>query len=407
MVVVASMSTTAKAAEFIANALYLADRTAGHVARLTDDCEVAATFDGNGALAGAADLAFGPNGHLFVARGDRIVELDGDGAVVRQFGPTSGIAGVDAIEFGPHGHVLVACATQDRVVEFDSSGVFVRQIGAGTELDDPRGLTIGPNGNLFVSSFATDRICEFAQSGELIRTFGGSSGLDGPGRLAFGPQGILFVASIESGRILGFDGADLVATIGDGSNLSGPLSLAFGPDSRMYVGESNTGKLYSFGSDHALAGEWDASPTQPHGLAFAPFRFNARLEGVLARSGEKKLESSEKVVLSIHPGSDHVMIRFGAAHPDVTLADVDPGSAIVWHGFVVEEGNGTKFRTAEGVQVSSPTAARGTSSIALRISGSLDVYGRFVMKKATGTLHRAAGDFVFSGEITTLSLLDD
>lgn len=403
---IAAVKAPTAAAGFPANALYVADSDSGQVARLADDCTIAESFLAAGALAGAVDLAFGPNGNLFVALADRIVELDSEGDVVSEFGTGAGIAGVSAIEFGAEGHVFVACSTQDRVVEFDVHGEFVRVIGDATTLSGPRGLAIGPSGNLFVASSADDRVCEFAPSGEFLRDFGSGTGLDDPRRLAFGPRGRLFVASTGSGRVLGFDGTDLVATVGVENVLSGPLSLAFGPDSRMYVGEIDSGDLYSFGDDHALAGEWDAIGIAPSGLAFAPFRFTARIEGVLARLGEKKTDTKEKVVLSIHPGSDHVMIRFGSNPSKATLAAADGGTAIVWHGFQVEEGDGAKFRAAEGVQVSTPAASRGTSSIGLRITGSLDGLGRFVMKKATGTIHRAASGFVFSGELTTIAPLD-
>lgn len=402
-----ALAVAAGAAEFPANALFVADGSTGLVSRLADDCSIAESFPGGGALAGAVDLAFGPNGNLFVAVADRIVELDAAGDVVHEFGADAGIAGVAAIEFGAEGHLFVACASQDRVVVFDGDGAFVRAIGDASTLSEPRGVAIGPNGNLFVASSADDVVCEFAPSGERVRAFGAGSDLDDPRRLAFGPQGRLFVASTGTGRILGFDGADLVAVIGEERTLTGPLALAFGPDSRMYVAETQSGDLYSFGADRALVGEWDSVAAEIAGLAFSPFRFSARIEGTLARIGVKPASTKEKVELSLHPGSDHLMLRFSSASPAASLAAADGGGAIVWHGFQVGEGDGSKFRSAEGVQVSTPAAARGTSSIGLRITGSVDLLGRFVAKKAVGTIHRATGAFVFSGEITTLAPLND
>jgi streptogramin lyase len=404
--VLALCAPAAAAPPFAPNALFVADATDGAVHRLAADCSVAESYTAGGELAGATDLRFGIDGSLFVACGDRIVEIDSNGAALKSYGEAAGLAGIDAFELGPDGHFFVTCAPQDRVVELDAEGVFVREYGTAGQVDDPRGIAIGPTGNVFVASFASDEIYEFAPGGSLVREFGSNAGLNGPGRIAFGPRGYLFVASTLSGRIVAFDGVTPTATFGSEATLSGDLALAFGPDDRMYVAESGSGDLFSFGDDFAVVAAWPARSLAPCGLAFAPFRFEGRLDGVIAKPGTAKKKTSESIEIAIWPGSGLVMIKFETDPGTKTLAHATSSAPIVCGGFVIRGDDAAKFRAIEGVQVTSPAPQRGTASVALRARGKLDGLGRFVAKEIEGTLHRSAGSFVFSGEITTLGPAD-
>ncbi len=399
-----SLCLPAQAASFAPNALFVSDRVGGKVMQVAPDGQVAATFTASGAISGARDLAFGPNGHLYVARPDRIVEIDGTGAVVSSFGQGSGIGGISTMAFGPDGDLFVASSTQDLVYVFDpADGSVVRTIGAGSGLDDPRGLAFGPTGDLFVSSFTLDRIFEFTPGGDDIRTFGNGTGLTSPGRICFGPHGYLYVVSTATGRILGFDDSLVVQTLGSDASLSADVAIAVGPDSKLWACDGSNGGLYRFGPDFQLESSSILAGAQPSGLAFAPFRFNASLTAQLSILASPVTKPKETIVLSIFPGVPRVMIQLTSTGAAEQLATLGNSPALVFTGFEVNEGDGAKTRSVEGVEIVANAAQQGTAAIGLKVKGKVDANGRFAPSSASGTLHRAAGHFVYSATVKTLS----
>src|SRR5262245_25331758 len=92
---------------------------------------------------------FAPD-HLFAVdrQGNRVYEFDEAGAYVRLVG--SNLSKPWGLAFGPNGHLYVACESSNCVNEFDSFGALVAQIG-GSILKGPRGLAIGPRGYLYVA----------------------------------------------------------------------------------------------------------------------------------------------------------------------------------------------------------------------------------------------------------------
>lgn len=101
------------------------------------------TADCEGSLCGATDIAFGPNGRLFIAdgyRNARIVEYTADGKLVRQWGSQGSGPGQFSL---PHGIVFnggilyVADRENNRVQRFDLDGRF---LGEWTHLGKPYSL---------------------------------------------------------------------------------------------------------------------------------------------------------------------------------------------------------------------------------------------------------------------------
>lgn len=397
----------ARASTFTPNQLYLSDPASDRVVGLNAQCVETNSFSAAGTFIDPVDLAFGPTGMLFIAFSDRVVAMSPSGVVTKTIGLGSGIGVISALAFGPDGHLYVADSTQDRVVEFDLDGALVRSIGSGSGLDEPRGICFGPNGRLYVSSFATDRVFEFAVSGELVRRFGAMTPLDGPGRLAFGPENRLYVVSTATQRILGFDESEVAIEIGADAALGSDLRMAFGADGRMYVADADTGALLAFDSRFAFDIAWAPPAARISGLAFAPHRFNVALTGTLAESGDPISNPKESAILSIFPGLRLVMLDLVDSPTQVKdLATVTGARAIVMHGIEVVEQSGKKFRNLQADQMPVAIGARGIASISLRTKGHLDSSQRYAIDSATGTLHRSAGDFVYSGTLKTLSPVD-
>lgn len=390
------------AKDFVPNALFVVH--ADGVAQLAPDCSIAGQLAGE--LAAPSDLAFGPNGHLYVVAGDGVVhELASDGADLHQFGAPTADREPCALAFGPDGHLFVTRAAQDRVLELDKTGATVREFGPGTPLDQPSGLAFGPAGNLFVSSAGTDRILEFVPTGQFVRELGAGSPLDQPGGLAFGPDGKLFVASIATGRVLSFDeNGQWVDEIGADLDLQGGLCLAFGPDGFLYVATAN-GTVHLFDAAFASKGSWTSVVPAPVALAFSPYRLEVVLKLKGSTEGSSKMESlKEKAVLSIAPGSSRLMLALSDDPDDAKdLASLSGSSALVFHGFEAFENDGAKARLMQGGQLPAMAPDRGVASLSLRVEGKVGTDGRFQVKTASGTLHRSAGGFVFSGTVKTAS----
>lgn len=397
----------ARATSFTPNQLYFSDPAGDRVVGLNAQCVETNSFSAAGTFIDPVDLAFGPTGMLFVAFSNRVVAMSASGVVTKTIGLGSGIGIISSIAFGPDGHLYVADSTQDRVVEFDLDGTLIRSIGIGSGLDEPRGICFGPNGRLYVSSFGTDRVFEFAVSGELVRRFGAMTPLDGPGRLAFGPENRLYVVSTATHRILGFDESEVAIEIGADAVLGSDLRMAFGADGTMFVADADTGALLAFDSRFAFDTAWAPPAAKITGLAFAPHRFNVALTGTLAESGDPITNPKESAILSIFPGSRIVMLDLVDSPTNVKdLATVGGANAIVMHGIEIVEQSGKKFRNVQADQMPVAIGARGIASVSLRIKGHLDANQRYSIDSATGTLHRSAGDFVYSGTLKTLSQVD-
>ena len=119
---------------------------------------------GSGGLTGAVDLAFGPDGHLYVAtpagwergRGQNILRYDGtSGAFLGEFVPArlGGLTQPAGLTFGPDGNLYVSDLVNDRVLRYNgATGAFIDNFvsNATGELKEPRGLAFGPDGHLYV-----------------------------------------------------------------------------------------------------------------------------------------------------------------------------------------------------------------------------------------------------------------
>ncbi|MFD1786183.1 peptidyl-alpha-hydroxyglycine alpha-amidating lyase family protein [Sphingomonas floccifaciens] len=117
---------------------------------------VAGDNDSTTSLNGPADLAFAPNGDIFVADGEstntRVVRYDRKGHFLAKWG-TKGSG--DGQLMTPHsivmdrrGRLYVANRGNKRVEIFDQTGRFLGQI---TNAATPYGLAIAPNGTLYVA----------------------------------------------------------------------------------------------------------------------------------------------------------------------------------------------------------------------------------------------------------------
>jgi DNA-binding beta-propeller fold protein YncE len=147
--------------------------------------------------------------------GDNVVVLDEEtGAFLATLVPSSsGLIAPSALAFGPDGNLYVASGDREdnsAILRFDpSSGRYIDTfVPVGQGLAQPTGLAFGPDGLLYVSSYLTDQILRFdASTGAFVDIFasgtGKAGGVNGPNQLLFGPDGLLYVTTVGSVAIGG------------------------------------------------------------------------------------------------------------------------------------------------------------------------------------------------------------
>lgn len=199
----------------------------------------------------------------------------------------AGSGGLDQprdMAFGPDGALYVASFFTGQVLRYDGAtgaflGVFVAAGSGG--LDGPHYFAFGPDANLYVSSFFGRDVLRYdGATGAFLDVFvaDGSGGLELPGGLAFGPDDDLYVSSEHTDQVLRYDGAsgaflDVFVAAGSGG-LDLPTGLAFGPGGDLYVGGPLAGSIFRYdGSSGAFVDELigpGGVPIAANGLALGP-----------------------------------------------------------------------------------------------------------------------------------------
>ena len=167
---------------------------------------------------GTRNLAFGPDGNLYVSTGGHkgVLRFDGQtGAPLGVFAAADALAAAKVIQFGPDGDLYVTDNVQNSVVRFDGTtgefiDVFVSSRSGG--LFNALSLAFGPDGDLYVASPETDEILRYSGAdGSFVESFvaAGTGGLMSPSALLFYGDH-LYVASgtgLGGRTILRFDAA--------------------------------------------------------------------------------------------------------------------------------------------------------------------------------------------------------
>jgi DNA-binding beta-propeller fold protein YncE len=92
--------------------------------------------------------------------------LDRLGAFVRGFASGGGLVFPQGLAFGLDGHLYVASGMTDQILRYDGvTGAFIDVfVAAGSGgLDLPRGIVFGPDGHLYVVSEATNRVLRYVR----------------------------------------------------------------------------------------------------------------------------------------------------------------------------------------------------------------------------------------------------
>jgi DNA-binding beta-propeller fold protein YncE len=212
--------------------------------------------DGEGGLNLPEQLAFGPDGDLYVDsfNTNSVLRYTATGAFLDDFvAPGSGgLIGPHGLLFGPDGNLYVTynpgteppqSGSPSGVKRYSgATGAFIDNFVAAGQVVRADHAVFGPDGNLYVISGDDNSVLRFnGATGAFMNTFvsSGSGGLDAPIDLVFGPDGNLYVTSYLNDSVLRYNGST-GAFMGDfvscgSGGLDGPFDLAFGPDGNLYV----------------------------------------------------------------------------------------------------------------------------------------------------------------------------
>ncbi|MDB5350556.1 MAG: regulatory domain of in-like proprotein convertase [Planctomycetota bacterium] len=263
-------------------------------------------------------IVFGPDGNLYVASADPVLDAQGNripglrGAfdkILRYDGKTGQFLDIFVaattgllrqamgITFGPEGDLYVANYTNDKVLRFSgSAGAYLSDYVAGRSggLRGPTGIVFDAQGYLYVGSTfgslattpvpdAPDSILRYQPlTGKFDKIFvtAGQNGLDGPTALAFDSNGDLYVTSdallqsfitpqvssnsSQDNRVLKFKGgtgATLGAFVARGAGeLQGPSGLAFDGSGNLIVVSRDNNLLLKFDTTGTFLGRLDSTP---------------------------------------------------------------------------------------------------------------------------------------------------
>jgi DNA-binding beta-propeller fold protein YncE len=121
------------------------------------------------------DVAFGPNGDIFVADGygnSRVVKFSKDGRFLKEWGKRGSAPGEfhtpHSIVADKQGRVYVADRENYRIQVFDAEGKFLKEFRQGA----PWGLAITADDHLFMADGYNNRIVKMTLDGKVVGAFG-------------------------------------------------------------------------------------------------------------------------------------------------------------------------------------------------------------------------------------------
>jgi DNA-binding beta-propeller fold protein YncE len=175
--------------------LFVGDTTLGDVKRYDLSKPAAEAFvsvfaSGNG-LDNPDALAFGPDGHLYVADSNQILRFHGTtgaflGALPNGAG---GLSQARDLAFGADGFLYVADpSVSGRVLRYSTASGFAGFFAVDANLGSPRSLAFGPAGKLYVGDEADSEVRRYTAAGApdgVLVTTAGNGGLSSPSDLVF------------------------------------------------------------------------------------------------------------------------------------------------------------------------------------------------------------------------------
>ncbi len=254
--------------------------------------------DGSPVLTDPKNVAYGPDGRLYVVEGrtSRVVVFDRDGKISATWGSRGGADGQFQEPWGvavaANGDVYVADTWNHRVQRFDSSGQFLGKWGrlgdakGRADADDgvfwgPRSIAITADGEVYVTDTGNKRVQVFGLDGTFRRMFGGEGSDPGqfrePVGIALDAADHVWVADAWNHRIQELDtrgqplAAFPMATGWESQSVSNKPYLAVDRSGRIFATLPDLGQVAVLGGDGGLVKTIQLGPASSAvGVALSP-----------------------------------------------------------------------------------------------------------------------------------------
>ena len=317
---------------------------------------------GSGGLTTATDMAYGPDGNLYVVN----ETSQGYGTILRYNGITGafidtfiaqgsgGLKLPTSLVFRQDGTLFVVDQFGNAVLRYNGiTGAPLGVFASGNGLNAPRTLTFGPDGNLYVGNGFNNGIGSVLRfngvTGDFIDTFvaNGSGGLRSTAGITFGNNGVFYVVSEDTHTILSYS-AKTGAFLGTvGTTASTPTNLLF----RSSNSSSGTSSLhigppvaYTTGVGPACVAASDVNGDGLPDLVTA--NFSANTVSILLGTGSGSFGAPMDYAAGSGPHSAAVADINNDGWPDIIAANYNANSVSVLLG----RGDGT-FGPKKDVQV--------------------------------------------------------
>ena len=185
------------------------------------------------------DLAFGPDGNLYIADkfANRVVQMDPETLkIIGSIGDGT-LSGAHDVSFGPDGRLYVAATGLNGVVVYDMSDGAPHEKGILGPFPRTEGVLAHSNGRLYVMASGSGRL--FAMSGEEVVAV--ASSLPGAHDVAEAPDGTIWVADNFQRRLVQFTEDLVQLRVLDGSQFSfvGPRYMDVDIDGFLIVADQD------------------------------------------------------------------------------------------------------------------------------------------------------------------------
>jgi DNA-binding beta-propeller fold protein YncE len=198
------------------------------------------------------DLAFGPDGNLYIADkfANRVAIMDPDTLEVIGSIGDGALFGVHDVSFGPDGLLYVAATSLGSVVSYDLSGDAPKSVRTLSPFPRTEGALAHSNGRLYVMASGTGQL--FSVNGDEIVASAG--GMLGAHDVAEGPDGTIWVADNNLRRLVQFnqDLEQLRVLSGPKFGFVGPRYLDIDEDGVLFVADQDAHRIVKI---DPLAGE--------------------------------------------------------------------------------------------------------------------------------------------------------
>jgi sugar lactone lactonase YvrE len=222
---------------------------------------------GPGQLTHPAAVAIAPDGTVWVADSDSVLQFNGAGEILNRFEDTGGpglreFNGAQGIAVDPEGNFWVANTLNGQLQKYDSEGEFIRAIGPG-QLGEPTDVDLDGEGNVWAVDSSADEVVVFDDSGQLLLQFGstgsGAGEFQEPNALDLQPNGTAWVGDSSNGRVQWFD--DEGEYLGEFGS-AGAGEGQFGPGALGLDSDGEGGVWIADGANHRLQ-RWIAGSYVP------------------------------------------------------------------------------------------------------------------------------------------------